>query len=140
MAVGHGNDFLVKLGDGGAPEVFTTIAGMKSTGLSINNEMIDITNKDNAAWRKLEWGGIKSMSISLSGVMQDHATVKTLMAAIMSKVGADKRNFQLISGLGYKFQGSFFIASFEPSGDVGKEETYSIKLESADEPTFTNIP
>ncbi len=140
MTVGHGNDFLVKVGDGGAPEVFSTIGGMKTNGLSINNEMIDVTNKDSAAWKQLIAGGIKSLSISGSGIMQDVATVKALMAAIMSTTGGDVKNFKLVSGLGYSFTGSFFIASLEIGGDVGKEEHFTIKLDSAAAPTFSPIP
>ncbi len=140
MTIGHGNDFLVKLGDGNVPEVFSTIGGMKSNGCSVNNEMIDVTNKDSAAWKQLEAGGIKSLSISGAGIMQDVATIKALMAAIMSTTGGDKRNFKLISGLGYSFIGSFFISSLELAGDVGKEETFSIKLDSAAAPTFSPIP
>lgn len=140
MTIGHGNDFLVKVGDGGAPEAFTTIGGMRTNGISINNEMIDVTNKDSAAWKQLEYGGIKSLSISGSGIMQDVATIKTLMAAILSTVGADKKNFKLVSGLGYSFTGSFFISSLELAGDVGKEEHFTLKLDSAAAPTFSPIP
>lgn len=140
MAYGYGKDFLIKMGDGGAPEVFTTIAGLKSNSLSINNEAIDVTNKDNAYWRQMISGGIKSLSISGSGVMKDAASIKALMAAIVSISNGDIVNFQVVSSLGYKFQGAFLVQSFEPAGDVGKEETYSFKLESSGDITFTPMP
>ena len=31
MAVEKGSGFLIKIGDGGAPEVFTTVAGLRAT-------------------------------------------------------------------------------------------------------------
>ena len=44
MAAQKGADLLMKIGDGGSPESFTTIGGMRSTSLSMNDEMVDITN------------------------------------------------------------------------------------------------
>lgn len=139
MTAGAGSDFIIKMGDGAGPEVFTTVAGMKSTGASINNESIDITNKDAPRFRELISGGIKSMSLTLSGVMKNSQTIKDLLAAIMSTTGGDIKNFKLISGLGYSFSGAFFIASFEPNGDIGKDETYSLKLESSGTITFVQM-
>lgn len=140
MAFGAGKDFLIKMGNGATPEVFTTIAGMKATSAAINNEMIDTTNKDNPYWRQLASGGIKHMSLSASGIMKDAQSLKDILTAIMSQSGGDIKNFRLVSGLGYSFQGAFFVAGFDPAGDVGKEETYSLKLESAGDITFSNIP
>ena len=61
MAAQKGADLLMKIGDGGSPESFTTIGGMRSTSLSMNDEMVDITNKDTGRARTiLAQGGTTS--------------------------------------------------------------------------------
>ena len=46
MAGQKGSELLVKVGNGGSPESFTTVGGLRDTSISINQEMLDITNKD----------------------------------------------------------------------------------------------
>lgn len=131
-----GKDFIVKRGNGATPtEAFATIAGMRETSTTLNNEQVDITDKDGTLWKKLlEGGGIQSMSIKLSGVMKDAASLASMQAAAFAN---SIHNYELLSGNGDKFSGAFAISSFERAGTNGKEETYSLTLESADTITFT---
>ena len=46
MAAQKGSAMLLKVGNGGSPETFTTIGGLRSTGITLNDEAVDITNKD----------------------------------------------------------------------------------------------
>ena len=82
MAAQKGSAMLMKVGNGGSPETFTTIAGLRSTSLTINNESVDVTNKDSSGKRTmLAAAGVQSISVSGSGVFTDAAsetTVKTL--------------------------------------------------------------
>ena len=79
MAAQKGADLLMKIGDGGSPESFTTIGGMRSTSLSMNDEMVDITNKDTGRARTiLAQGGTTSMTVTGSGVFTDTASEATL--------------------------------------------------------------
>ena len=41
MAAQKGSALLMKIGDGASPEVFTTIGGMRSTSISMNDEVVD---------------------------------------------------------------------------------------------------
>jgi predicted secreted protein len=50
MAKYCGKDLLLQMGNGASPEVFTTIGAMKSNSLTINNEKVDVTTKDDMAW------------------------------------------------------------------------------------------
>lgn len=129
-----GVDFLVKLGDAAMSEVFTAIGGMRSTGGSINNEMIDVTNKDNMPWRTQLAGGIKSMSLSLSGVFNDEATLQAMMAIAMS---GELRHYQLVSGNLDVYAGTFKVTKCDRAGEHNGEETYSLSLESSGEVTYT---
>jgi len=132
---GKGKSFLVKRES--APGVYTTVGGMKATAFTFNNGTLDVTDKDLPDFMQRISGGIKSMQITMSGVMKDNAQLQALLAASLAVDGSDILNFQLISGLGYKFQGMFAIEGFDASGDVGKEETWSLKLASAGDIAFT---
>jgi predicted secreted protein len=136
MAYGKGKSFLVKR-ETSTPGTYATVGGMKSNGMQINNKLIDVTDKDLPDWMQQISGGIKSMSLTLSGVMKDNAQLVALMAAVVATDGTDIQNFQLVSALGYKFQGPFAIEDFSANGDVGKEESYTLKLSSAGNITYT---
>jgi len=49
MPAQKSNLMLLKRGDGGSPETFTTLAGIRAKGLSINNNPIDVTTDDNVS-------------------------------------------------------------------------------------------
>ena len=53
MPAEKGSAFLLKVGDGAASPVYTTVAGLRTTQLSINGDPIVITNKGSGAWREL---------------------------------------------------------------------------------------
>lgn len=132
-----GKDFVVALGDDGGPEVFTVIAAMKSTSLSINKEQVDVTTKTDVPWRQLINCGISSMSISLSGVFTDDTTHDDLQLIVLS---GEIRNYLLTSGRGDQFEGPFQISSMERAGEYNGEETYSLSFESAAAIVHTPAP
>lgn len=133
-----GKVFTVKVGDGAATEVFTTVAAAKSHSLSINNEAIDVTNKDGDQFRSLINGGIKSMEISFSGILTDSATIAETMLDLANST-SNIANFKLVSGTG-TYAGPFFVQSLEMSGEVSNAQTYSFKLSSAAAITYTATP
>ena len=53
MAAERGSAFLLKIGDGASPPGFVTVAGLKTTQLSINGDAVAITNKGSGGWREL---------------------------------------------------------------------------------------
>ena len=65
MSAQRGRDLLVKIGDGGSPETFTTVAGLRATTLSFNAQTVDVTNADSAnQWRELLAGaGVKAAAL-----------------------------------------------------------------------------
>ena len=137
MAKFCGKDFLVQLET--APSVYTTIAGMRSTGMTINKETVDVTDKGDTPWRQLLDGcGIKSMELSGSGIFTDAAVMKTIMTEMLT--GDASINAKLISGAGDTFVGKFHIPSFERNGEYNGAEQFSISLASAGAVTYTAIP
>ena len=75
MSAQSGKDLLVKV-DMDGNGVFETMAGLRATRLSFNAEQVDVTSLESAGgWRELlTGGGVKSASISGSGVFRDAAT------------------------------------------------------------------
>jgi len=53
MGIESGSAFLLKVGDGGVPPAYATIAGLRTTQLSINGEGVNVTTKDSGGWREL---------------------------------------------------------------------------------------
>ena len=52
MAVERGSAFLLKVCDGAATPAFATVAGLRTTQLSVNGEAVVVTTKDSGGWRR----------------------------------------------------------------------------------------
>lgn len=138
MAGQKGRDVLIKIGDGGGTEVFTTIAGIRAKTIALNARAVDGTSGESpSAWRELIAGaGVKSASVSGAGVFKDAASDATLQSLFFAQ---SARNFQLVIPAFGILQGSFLIEALEYAGDHDGEATFSISLASAGAITFTAI-
>ena len=132
MAAQRGGALLLKMDISGT---MTTIGGLRSTSITINDEAVDITNKDSGSSRTLlPSGGILSMSVSASGVFTD-ATSETTLRSKVHQSSFESYNI-IVPDLG-TYAGSFMIASLEYAGEYNGEVTYSITLESSGAITFS---
>ena len=137
MAAQKGAALLLKIGNGGSPEAFTTIAGLRSTSITLNDESVDITNKDSSGNREfLADAGVHSVSISGSGVFTDGATEGTLRATMNA---SSFTNFQVIVPDFGTYTGAFMCASLEYAGEFNGEVTYSVTLESSGAIAFATV-
>ena len=136
MAKHTGRDILLKMGDGQTSETFTTVAGLRARDLTINEELVDITNADSADnWRELlEEGGTRMMSVSGTGLVSGSDSEKKLRELFDDGV---IRNFEIVIPDVGTYEGGFKITSLGFSGEYNQEATFSISLESANKPTFT---
>ena len=141
MAAGKGSSFLLKENSTGTP---ATVGGMRSTSMSINGEMVDITDKDSNAFISsgndkartlLQGGGVRSMTLSASGVFTDSAGENNLRGAAFT---GSSVNYDLVFGDGSTVKGAFIITSYERAGEYNGEETFSVTLESNGTMTYTN--
>ena len=141
MAAGKGSSFLLKDNSTGTP---ATIGGLRSTSMTINGEMVDITSKDSNAFISsgndkardlLQGGGVRSMTISASGVFTDSSTENIMRGFAFD--GAIQ-NYDLVFSDGSKISGAFLVTSYERAGEFNGEETYSLTLESSNTITYTN--
>lgn len=138
MAAQKGRALLMKIGDGASPEAFTTIGGMRSTNITLNDETVDITNKDstNNARELLAQAGIKSGTVSGSGVFTDSASETTLYGKWSS---ATNTNYQFLVPDLITITGSFQLTSLEYAGEYNGEVTYSFTFESAGDLTIASV-
>ena len=138
MAKFKGRELRIKVRVSTGPDVFTVIGGIRTESMTINNETVDVTDKDGNGWRELlEGAGITSMSLKGSGVVSDNAVFTDhIMAAVMANTHVV---LKIESGLGDVWQGSFAVPSEERAGEYNKEETFSITLESAGTITYTAV-
>lgn len=138
MAAEAGSAFLVRIGDGGAPEAFETVGGMRTTALTINNEIVDITNKDSGGWREILGGaGVRRISISGSGVFTDSNAERTMR---QNALDGTISNFEIVFENTDQFSGPFQVTSLDYSGDHNGERSYSLTLDSAGAVAFTGAP
>ena len=137
MAVQKGSALLVKVGNAASPEVFATVAGLRDTSISINSETIDVTNKDSARVRTLlADAGIKSFSISGSGVFTDSASEQLILTNFSATTFL---NYQFLVPDYNTFTGAFQVTSIEYSGSYNGEVTYSMSFESASAVTIATV-
>lgn len=129
MTAQSGRGFLVRIGDGGAPEIFSAIAGMRATSLVVNSDAVDITNKDSGGWRELLGGaGVRRVAVSGSGVFTDSAAEAMLRGKALA--GA-LSNYEIVFENGDRLAGAFLVTTLDYSGDHNGERTYTLALESS---------
>jgi len=137
MTAEKGRAFLLKIGDGGNPEVFSVVGGMRSTSFRINNETVDVTSKMSGGWREILSGaGIRKVSLAGSGIFTNSTSEMSVQAkALTSSVD----NYEVIFESGANFSGAFQVTSLEYAGDYNGERTYSIALESSGVVSFSLV-
>ena len=129
MATEKGSAFLLKVGDGGAPVTYATIAGLRTTQLSINAETVVITNKGSGGWRELLSGaGVRSVSLSGAGVFAGSAAETRVKASALAGTVDD---YEVSFEGGERLQGKFLITRLDYAGDFNGERTYTLALESS---------
>lgn len=133
MAAQKGSLVLIKADVSGTQ---TTIAGLRSSSITLNDEMVDITTKDSGGNRTLlPQGGNVSVTISGSGIFTD-ATVENTVRGYWASGTLKTYNF-IVPDLG-TYAGTFQITSLEYGGEFNGEVTYSITLESSGAVSFAS--
>ncbi|SFR98025.1 phage tail tube protein [Sphingomonas jatrophae] len=129
MAIEKGSAFLLKVGDGGTVPVFSTVAGMRTTQLSINGEAVVVTNKGSGGWRELLSGaGVRSVSVSAAGVFTGSAAEARVKANALAGTIDD---YRLSFESGETMTGRFLVTRLDYAGDFNGERSYTLALESS---------
>lgn len=129
MAAEKGSAFLLKIGDGGGTPAFSTVAGMRTTQMSVNGEAVNITSKDSGGWRELLSGaGVRSVSVSGSGIFTGTAAEARLKSNALAGLIDD---YELSFESGERMRGRFLVTRLDYSGDFNGERAYALSLESS---------
>ena len=129
MAAEKGSAFLLKIGDGGAPPVYATVAGMRTTQMSVNGEAVNVTTKASGAWRELLSGaGVRSVSVAASGIFTGSAAEARIKA---NALGGLIDDYELSFESGERMRGQFLLTRLDYAGDYNGERTYGLALESS---------
>lgn len=131
MTAEKGSAFLLKVGNGAAPPVYATVAGMRTTQMSVNGEAVNVTSKDSGGWRELLSGaGVRSVSVAASGIFTGSTAESRLKS---NAVGGLLDDYELSFESGEKVRGRFLVTRLDYAGDYNGERTYALALESSGE-------
>ncbi|RJF90786.1 phage tail tube protein [Sphingomonas cavernae] len=129
MAAEKGSAFLLKVGNGASPPVYATVAGLRTTQLSINGEAVVITSKDSGGWRELLSGaGVRSVSVSGAGVFTGSVAEQRLKSNALTGAIDD---YELSFESGERMRGRFLLTRLDYAGDFNGERSYTLSLESS---------
>lgn len=129
MSAERGSAFLLKVGNGASPVVYQTVAGLRTTQLSVNGEMVAITSKDSGGWRELLSGaGVRSVSVSGAGVFTGSAAEVRIKGNALSGAIDD---YRLTFESGETMTGRFLVTRLDYAGDYNGERSYTLSLESS---------
>ncbi|MBH9537014.1 phage major tail protein, TP901-1 family [Novosphingopyxis sp. YJ-S2-01] len=129
MPAEKGSTFLLKIGDGAASPAYATIAGLRTTQLSINGEAVNVTSKDSGGWRELLSGaGVRSVSVSGAGIFTgSDAETRLRGHALTGKID----DYELSFESGERMRGRFLVSRLDYAGDYNGERNYTLSLESS---------
>jgi TP901-1 family phage major tail protein len=129
MGAEKGSAFLLKVGDGGTPVAYATVAGLRTTQLSVNGEAVNVTSKDSAGWRELLSGaGVRSVSVSGAGIFTGSAAEVRVRSNALSGIIDD---YELSFESGERMRGRFLVTRLDYAGDYNGERSYTMSLESS---------
>ncbi|CCA94277.1 phage major tail protein, TP901-1 family [Novosphingobium sp. PP1Y] len=131
MSAQKGSAFLLKISDGGDPAAFQTVAGLRTTQMSVTGEPVVVTSKDSGGWRELLSGaGVRAVSVSAAGIFLGSAAEAQIRANAMN---GTLDSYELSFEDGEKLRGSFLVQRLDYAGDFNGERNYTLQLESSGE-------
>lgn len=129
MTAQKGSAFLLKIGDGDSPPAYHTMAGLRTTQMSINGDTVVVTHKESGGWRELLSGaGTRSVSVSAAGIFLGSQAEASIRAHALAGTIDD---YELSFEDGEKLRGRFLVQRLEYAGDFNGERNYTLQLESS---------
>ena len=129
MTAQKGSAFLLKISNGASPATYQTVAGLRTTQMSISGDPVVITSKQSGGWREMLSGaGVRSVSVSAAGIFLGSAAEAQVRANAMNGTLDD---YELSFEDGEKLRGRFLVQKLDYSGDFNGERNYTMTLESS---------
>lgn len=123
------------LSDGGEPEAFLLVAGLRTLSVSFDSEPADVTTLASDGWR--EWladGGVQGLSLAGEGISASAEADRLLFAMAVER---RLQRCRIAFESGDRFEGDFALARFVRGGSVEGAETVSLALQSSGAVAFT---
>lgn len=131
MTAQKGSAFLLKISDGAATPTYRTVAGLRTTQMSITGDPVVITTKESGGWREMLSGaGVRQVSVSAAGIFLGSAAEAQVRANAMAGTLDD---YELSFEGGEKLRGRFLVQKLDYAGDFNGERNYTLSLESSGE-------
>ena len=115
----------------------TTLVGVRTKGLSITNEYVDVTTDDDDGWRKLLTDpSLRACEVTVSGISDDEVLLAAIMEASKSN---DAISINLPSSLANPgtVAGNFLISALETTANYDGSMEFSATFMSTGEFTYT---
>jgi len=129
MTAQKGSAFLLKISNGATPAVYLTVAGLRTTQMSVTGDAVVVTHKDSGGWRELLSGaGVRSVSVSAAGIFLGSAAEAKVRANAMAGTLDD---YELSFEDGERLRGRFLVQRLDYAGDFNGERNYTLQLESS---------
>lgn len=129
MTAQKGSAFLLKISDGAATPAYRTVAGLRTTQMSVTGESVVVTHKASAGWRELLSGaGVRSVSVSAAGIFLGSAAEAQVRANALAGTLDD---YELSFEDGERLRGRFLVQRLDYAGDFNGERNYTLQLESS---------
>ncbi len=129
MTAQKGAAFLLKIGDGAQPPAYRTVAGLRTTQMSINGDMVIVTHKGSGGWREILSGaGTRSVSVSAAGIFLGSEAEAAIRAhALAGTIDEYELSFED----GERLRGRFAVQRLDYAGDFNGERNYTLQNESS---------
>jgi TP901-1 family phage major tail protein len=129
MTAQKGSAFLLKISDGAQSPVYQTVAGLRTTQMSVTGETVVVTHKASGGWRELLSGaGVRAVSVSAAGIFLGSAAEAKVRANVLAGTLDD---YELSFEDGEKLRGKFLVQRLDYAGDFNGERNYTLQLESS---------
>lgn len=128
MGLISGEKLLINIGDGADPEQFNTIGGLRTSTITIRNEVISQNNIDSGKWQQLaENSGISEVIIAGTGFFTDSNAEETLRTHSLNRMC---NNYEFDFGNGKTLRGGFLVSEYQREGVIREMSIFSIVLNS----------
>ncbi len=112
----------------------TPVAGARADSITINNEAIDITDKEDNGWRTyLNDASVRNVDMSVEGLLDGDSLLSASLGATTALLGDYVID---IDGIG-TVAGQFHFSSFEIGAPHDDAATFTATIASSGEITFT---
>jgi TP901-1 family phage major tail protein len=129
MTAQKGSAFLLKISDGAQSPAYQTVAGLRTTQMSVTGETVVVTHKASGGWRELLSGaGVRAVSVSAAGIFLGSAAEAKVRANVLAGTLDD---YELSFEDGEKLRGKFLVQRLDYAGDFNGERNYTLQLESS---------